>query len=64
MVSKVGASYAPGRLGIAVGKSNYSKVSSHEYDFDDFDTAEHLSLAPALAAWFQPISQGFETTLT
>jgi len=38
----MGASYAPERLDFAVGKSNYSRVSCHEYDFD---RAEHLSLA-------------------
>ena len=37
----MGASYAPERLEIAVGKSNYSRVSCHEYDFD---RAEHLNL--------------------
>ena len=34
-----GASYAPERLDIGVGKSNYSRLSY------DFDRGEHLSLA-------------------
>ena len=38
----VGASYAPERLEIAVGKSNYSRLSLDEYDFDK---GEHLGLA-------------------